>query len=33
MKNYEAMSDDELNFEVARHCFDAGWLDRHYGKE
>ena len=33
MKNYEAMSDEELNFEVARHSFDAGWLDRHYGKE
>ena len=33
MKNYEAMSDEELNFEVARHSFDAEWLDRHYGKE
>ena len=33
MKNYEAMSDEDLNFEVARHSFDAGWLDRHYGKE
>lgn len=33
MKNYEAMSDEDLNFEVACHSFDAGWLDRHYGKE
>ena len=31
--NYEAMSDDEINHEVAKHSFDAGWLERHYGKE
>ena len=31
--NYEAMSDDEINYEVAKHSFDAGWLERHYGKE
>ena len=31
--NYEAMSDDEINHEVAKHSFDAEWLERHYGKE
>lgn len=31
--NYEEMSDDEINHEVAKHSFDAAWLDRHYGKE
>ena len=31
--NYEAMSDDEINYEVAKHSFDAEWLERHYGKE
>ena len=31
--NYEAMSDDEINHEVAKHSFDAAWLERHYGKE
>ena len=31
--NYEAMSDDEINYEVAKHSFDAAWLERHYGKE
>ena len=31
--NYEEMSDSEINYEVAKHSFDAGWLDRHYGKE
>lgn len=31
--NYEEMSDDEINHEVAKHSFDAGWLERHYGKE
>lgn len=31
--NYEAMSDDEINHEVAKHSFDAVWLERHYGKE
>ena len=31
--NYEAMSDDEINHEVAKHSFDADWLERHYGKE
>ena len=33
MKNYTEMSDDELNFNVAQHRFDAGWLERHCGKE
>ena len=31
--NYEEMSDDEINNEVAKHSFDAEWLERHYGKE
>lgn len=31
--NYEAMSDDEINHEVAKHSFDEEWLERHYGKE
>ena len=31
--NYEEMSDDEINHEVAKHSFDAGWLERNYGKE
>ena len=31
--NYEEMSDDEINYEVAKHSFDAEWLERHYGKE
>ena len=31
--NYEAMSDDEINYEVAKHSFDAEWLERYYGKE
>lgn len=31
--NYEEMSDDEINYEVAKHSFDAAWLERHYGKE
>ena len=31
--NYEAMSDDEINYEVAKHSFDEEWLERHYGKE
>ena len=31
--NYEEMSDDERNHEVAKHSFDAEWLERHYGKE
>ena len=31
--NYEEMSDDEINHEVAKHSFDADWLERHYGKE
>ena len=31
--NYEAMSDDEINHEVAKHSFDAEWLERYYGKE
>ena len=31
--NYEAMSDDEINYEVAKHSFDEAWLERHYGKE
>ena len=32
MKKYEQMSDSEINYEVAKHSFDAGWL-RHYRKE
>ena len=31
--NYEEMSDDEINYEVAKHSFDAEWLERNYGKE
>ena len=31
--NYEAMSDDEINYEVSKHSFDEAWLERHYGKE
>ena len=31
--NYEAMSDDEINYEVAKHSFDAEWLERYHGKE
>ena len=31
--NYEEMSDDEINYEVAKHSFDEAWLERHYGKE
>ena len=31
--NYEAMSDDEINYEVAKHSFDAEWLECYYGKE
>ena len=31
--NYKEMSDSGINYEVAKHSFDAGWLDRHYGKE
>lgn len=31
--NYEEMSDDEVNYEVAKHSFDAAWLERHYGKD
>ena len=31
--NYDDMSDQEINLEVARFSFDSSWLDRHYGKE